>query len=243
MPSDLRLSGEGARLSDVAVVRLGSSSGPARQPRHAPPPADPIQVSLHAQLIARGVTNRCDLALERRSPARRAISGVVRSVLSPAGCRSASAMFAGLAADAGSRASEINLAVWRRMDEPQVDGENVVNIRGEPDIYGSMGHAANTDGRRRFACLYEAHRLHVLACCVRRTNRSDAADACSETFLVAWRRLDDLPAEPGTLRTCTASLTRCSATSFARSSDAPASTPSFASSAWPTRWTLECWCC
>ena len=85
------------------------------------------------------------------------------------------------------------------MDERHVDGENVVNIRGVPDIHGSMGHAASTDGRRRFVCLYEAHRLHVLAYCVRRTNRADAADACSETFLVAWRRLDDLPAEPGTL--------------------------------------------
>lgn len=62
-----------------------------------------------------------------------------------------------------------------------------------------MGHAAGADGRRGFACLYEAHRLHVLAYCVRRTNRADAADACSETFLVAWRRLDDLPAEPDTL--------------------------------------------
>lgn len=85
------------------------------------------------------------------------------------------------------------------MGECHVDGENVVNIRGVPDIHGSMGHAADTDGRRRFVCLYEAHRLHVLAYCVRRTNRSDAADACSETFLVAWRRVDDLPAEPDTL--------------------------------------------
>jgi RNA polymerase sigma-70 factor (ECF subfamily) len=47
--------------------------------------------------------------------------------------------------------------------------------------------------------LYEAHRLPVLAYCVRRTNRADAADACSETFLVAWRRLDDVPDEPATL--------------------------------------------
>ncbi len=62
-----------------------------------------------------------------------------------------------------------------------------------------MGHAANTDERRRFGCLYEEHQLHVLAYCVRRTNPADAADACSETFLVAWRRLDDVPAEPGTL--------------------------------------------
>lgn len=62
-----------------------------------------------------------------------------------------------------------------------------------------MGHAAEADDRRRFVCLFEAHRLHVLAYCVRRTNRADAADACSETFLVAWRRLDDVPAEPDAL--------------------------------------------
>jgi RNA polymerase sigma-70 factor (ECF subfamily) len=62
-----------------------------------------------------------------------------------------------------------------------------------------MGNDAGVEGRRRFAGMYEAHRLHVLAYCVRRTNRADAADACSETFLVAWRRLDEVPAEPGTL--------------------------------------------
>ena len=59
-----------------------------------------------------------------------------------------------------------------------------------------MGHAAEADDRRRFVCLFEAHRLHVLAYCVRRTNRADEADACSENLLVAWRRLDDVPAEP-----------------------------------------------
>ena len=62
-----------------------------------------------------------------------------------------------------------------------------------------MGHAAGAEERRVFAGLYEVHRLHVLAYCVRRTSRADAADACSETFLVAWRRLDELPDEPDTL--------------------------------------------
>ena len=85
------------------------------------------------------------------------------------------------------------------MDEGHVKRDNVVNVRDEPDIYGLMGHATGVDRRRRFACLYEAHRLHLLAYCVRRTNRADAADACSETLLVAWRRLDDVPAEPATL--------------------------------------------
>ena len=77
--------------------------------------------------------------------------------------------------------------------------ENVVSIRVEPDIEGAMGHTAGAEEQRRFACLYEAHRLHVLAYCVRRTSRADAADACSETFLAAWRSLDELPEEPDTL--------------------------------------------
>lgn len=53
--------------------------------------------------------------------------------------------------------------------------------------------------QRRFEALYEAHKLEVLAYCTRRLGRIDAADACSETFLVAWRRIDDLPLPPKTL--------------------------------------------
>jgi RNA polymerase sigma factor (sigma-70 family) len=53
--------------------------------------------------------------------------------------------------------------------------------------------------QRRFEALYEAHKLEMLAYCTRRLGRIDAADACSETFLVAWRRLDDIPLPPKTL--------------------------------------------
>jgi RNA polymerase sigma factor (sigma-70 family) len=51
----------------------------------------------------------------------------------------------------------------------------------------------------RFKDLYEEHVLEVLAYCTRRLGATDAADACSETFLVAWRRFDDLPPAPKTL--------------------------------------------
>ena len=34
---------------------------------------------------------------------------------------------------------------------------------------------------------------------MRRTKPTDAADACAETFLVAWRRLEDVPPPPQTL--------------------------------------------
>ena len=45
----------------------------------------------------------------------------------------------------------------------------------------------------RFNRLYEQHHRTVLAFCLRRTNESDAYDATSEVFAVAWRRLDDIP--------------------------------------------------
>ena len=53
--------------------------------------------------------------------------------------------------------------------------------------------------RRRFEQMYEAHGPEVLAYCARRVSGSDAADACAETFLVAWRRIDDVPPPPATL--------------------------------------------
>ncbi|WP_067180236.1 sigma factor [Microtetraspora niveoalba] len=49
--------------------------------------------------------------------------------------------------------------------------------------------------RHRFEKLYQEYHDAVLAYLVRRTkNGQDAADALAETFLVAWRRLADVPA-------------------------------------------------
>jgi RNA polymerase sigma factor (sigma-70 family) len=49
--------------------------------------------------------------------------------------------------------------------------------------------------RRRFDELYAANHRQVLGYLLRRTdNTDDAADVFAETFLIAWRRLDDLPA-------------------------------------------------
>lgn len=50
-----------------------------------------------------------------------------------------------------------------------------------------------------FERLYETHRRAVLAYCLRRASRSDAHDAVAETFAVAWRRMDDVPAGDGAL--------------------------------------------
>jgi RNA polymerase sigma factor (sigma-70 family) len=53
----------------------------------------------------------------------------------------------------------------------------------------------NDAARERFEVLYSANLSRLLAYAVRRTSTpEDAADVVAETFLVAWRRLDDVPA-------------------------------------------------
>lgn len=51
----------------------------------------------------------------------------------------------------------------------------------------------------RFDSMYQEYRPRVLAYCLRRAKSADATDACADTFLVAWRRLDDIPPPPETL--------------------------------------------
>ena len=49
---------------------------------------------------------------------------------------------------------------------------------------------------RRFTELYDRYSGHILAYAARRTaGNADAADVLAETFLVAWRRLDDVPTD------------------------------------------------
>ncbi len=48
----------------------------------------------------------------------------------------------------------------------------------------------------RFEALYRQHFRGVLAYALARLGPERAKDACAETFLVAWRRLDDVPADP-----------------------------------------------
>jgi RNA polymerase sigma factor (sigma-70 family) len=47
--------------------------------------------------------------------------------------------------------------------------------------------------RDRFMAIYEANYHRILGYAMRRTNRHEAADVVSETFLTAWRRLEDVP--------------------------------------------------
>ena len=52
---------------------------------------------------------------------------------------------------------------------------------------------------QRFQEIYRAHQRHVLAYFLRRTDATSACDGASETFLTAWRRIDDVPDGDGTL--------------------------------------------
>ena len=59
----------------------------------------------------------------------------------------------------------------------------------------SYPHHGGPDERRlRFEEVYAANRGPILGYVLRRTgNPHDAADVLAETFLTAWRRLDDVP--------------------------------------------------
>ena len=55
-------------------------------------------------------------------------------------------------------------------------------------------HPTTPARRARFEALHRAHARAVLAFAIRRAaSAEDAADVVADTFLVAWRRLDDVP--------------------------------------------------
>jgi RNA polymerase sigma-70 factor, ECF subfamily len=65
----------------------------------------------------------------------------------------------------------------------------------------------------RFEAVFRAHHRAVLRYALRRTDPTTADEVVSETFLVCWRRLDDVPDDPlpwllGTARRCLANLRR-----------------------------------
>ncbi|MFP3883558.1 MAG: RNA polymerase sigma factor [Actinomycetota bacterium] len=62
-----------------------------------------------------------------------------------------------------------------------------------------MGTSSSERAQEPFEALYEKYRQQVFAYCTRRVGSSEAADACAETFLVAWRRLEEVPEPPDTL--------------------------------------------
>lgn len=58
-----------------------------------------------------------------------------------------------------------------------------------------MDHA---EGAERFRQVYAGHFDAILGYALRRTSAEDAADVTADTFLVAWRRLGDVPEPPAT---------------------------------------------
>jgi RNA polymerase sigma factor (sigma-70 family) len=61
-----------------------------------------------------------------------------------------------------------------------------------------MGDAREAE-RERFEAVFKANARPVLGYALRRvTEPADAADVVAETFLVAWRRIEDVPAGDGT---------------------------------------------
>jgi RNA polymerase sigma factor (sigma-70 family) len=61
----------------------------------------------------------------------------------------------------------------------------------------SPPNVATAARARRFEELYAAHHVPLLGYALRRTdNTDDAADVLAETFLAAWRRIDEIPPGP-----------------------------------------------
>jgi RNA polymerase sigma-70 factor (ECF subfamily) len=57
--------------------------------------------------------------------------------------------------------------------------------------------AATGERERRFEAVYAANHTPILGYVLRRTsNPDDAADVLAETFLTAWRRVEDVPSGP-----------------------------------------------
>ena len=62
-------------------------------------------------------------------------------------------------------------------------------------------HRATCDGDADLVVtrVYERYAADIAAYALRRSAAADAADVVADTFLVAWRRRGDIPAEPKTL--------------------------------------------
>ncbi|MGH8872304.1 MAG: RNA polymerase sigma factor [Acidimicrobiia bacterium] len=58
---------------------------------------------------------------------------------------------------------------------------------------GARPELAMTDDEQRFIEIYRRFAKPIQASCARRTAGSQVADAVAETFLVAWRRIDQVP--------------------------------------------------
>ncbi len=90
----------------------------------------------------------------------------------------------------------------RRGGPAREDARGAEMSAEEADMFRNMNRRLEMRGqdeagrRRRFDAMYAEHHARVLGYVLRRTDSpDDAADVLAETFLVAWRRLDDMPSE------------------------------------------------
>jgi RNA polymerase sigma factor (sigma-70 family) len=75
---------------------------------------------------------------------------------------------------------------------PKLPGKPDAALRRPEAVTGSVTPASRL---ARFDQLFIEHQRHVLAYAMRRTRTlADAEDAAAETFAIAWRRLDAIPA-------------------------------------------------
>lgn len=63
------------------------------------------------------------------------------------------------------------------------------------DRNSGEGSALRPDAQTTFRDLYQRHAGSVYGYAARRSSPQEAQDVVAETFLVAWRRLDDVPAD------------------------------------------------
>ncbi len=59
-----------------------------------------------------------------------------------------------------------------------------------------MPESINDERRARFERMYADYYENVLAYAMRRTPREHADEIVAETFLVMWRRLEQVPRDP-----------------------------------------------
>jgi len=57
----------------------------------------------------------------------------------------------------------------------------------------------NTDAEQRYEAVFDRHHEQIYAYFKRRVDPTSARDCTAETFLVAWRRIDDVPDDEATL--------------------------------------------
>jgi DNA-directed RNA polymerase specialized sigma24 family protein len=66
-----------------------------------------------------------------------------------------------------------------------------------PDNHHMMAQKlGDFEAKALFDEIYQAHGRAILGYALRRTSIDAAQDIAAETFLVAWRRIDEVPKEP-----------------------------------------------